>query len=136
MMNAVVVDTDVVSYAFRGAAEYEPYEQDLVGKVAFISFMTWAELMRGALARTWGEARRNKLAAFIKSNYAVINSNEAISRAWGELSEEAKSKGRVIQTADAWIAATAVAAGVPLLSNNRTDFDYLDTLQLVCHASK
>ena len=133
-MDKIVVDTDVVSYAFRQAIEYLPYERELQHKVAFISFMTWAELMRGSLSRKWGETRRLKLANFVKSTYVVIESKEAINRAWGEVVEEAKSKGRVIRTADAWIAATASATGLPLMSNNRADFECLDSIQLISFA--
>ena len=48
--------------------------------------------------------------------------------------EEARAKGRVIRTADAWIAATAAATGVPLMSNNRADFECLDSIQLISFA--
>lgn len=135
-MSRVVADTDVVSFAFRAAAEYEPYERDLVGKTAYISFMTWAELMRGSLSRKWGNRRREKLSEFIEAKYVVINSNEEISQTWGEVVEEARSKGRVLHTADAWIAATAIAANVPLASHNRKHFDCLDRLTLISHAPK
>ena len=133
-MDGVLLDTDVVSYAFREAVEYEPYKRDLYGKTAFISFMTWAELMRGSLSRKWGERRRAELYGFVEEKYVVINSNQDVSRIWGEVVEEAKSKGRVIQTADAWVAATAIAADLPLLSNNRKHYGFLDSLNLVSHA--
>ena len=133
-MSKVIVDTDVVSYAFREATEYAPYGKELENKIAYISFMTWAELMRGSLSRKWGDKRRRKLADFVKSTYVVIESKEAINRAWGEVIEEAREKGRVIRTADAWIAATAAATGVPLMSNNRADFECLDSIQLISFA--
>jgi tRNA(fMet)-specific endonuclease VapC len=40
----VIVDTDVVSYLFKGDTRAEAYRQHLRGKTLAISFMTVAEL--------------------------------------------------------------------------------------------
>jgi predicted nucleic acid-binding protein len=43
----------------------------------------------------------------------VIDSNAAICRKWAEVRGQAKRAGRKIETADAWIAATALLYGAP-----------------------
>lgn len=62
----VVIDTDVCGADLvpgsRPAAIYEP---SIVGRPAFISFQTAAELRYGALRRNWGAARMRKLDARI-----------------------------------------------------------------------
>jgi len=62
----VVIDTDVFSADLvsgsKLAAAYEPI---IVGRPAFISFQTVAELRFGALRRNWGAARMRKLEARI-----------------------------------------------------------------------
>jgi len=60
-MNAVVVDTDVVSFLFKGHSSASLYTADLTGRVLVISFMTLAELERWPIQAQWGEARRNRL---------------------------------------------------------------------------
>ena len=40
----------------------------------------------------------------------------------------AKRKGRPIQTADAWIAASALYYQVPLITNNQSDYSMVDGL--------
>jgi predicted nucleic acid-binding protein len=50
---------------------------------------------------------------------------------WAEVSFDAKKKGRAIQTADAWIAASALYYQVPLITNNRGDYSVVDGLALL-----
>ena len=46
------------------------------------------------------------------------------------VADTARRNGRPIQTADAWIAATAIALDVPLCTNNREDYAGVDALRL------
>jgi tRNA(fMet)-specific endonuclease VapC len=48
---AIVVDTDVLSYLFKGDTRGDLYRPHLDGQVLLISFMTLAELDRWALAQ-------------------------------------------------------------------------------------
>jgi predicted nucleic acid-binding protein len=43
----------------------------------------------------------------------------------------ATRKGRPIQVADAWIAATALLYGIPLVTHNPADFAGVDGLRLI-----
>jgi predicted nucleic acid-binding protein len=45
----------------------------------------------------------------------------------------AQAAGRRIEYADAWIAATALLYGVPLVSHNRSDYLGVPGLKLICH---
>jgi predicted nucleic acid-binding protein len=56
-----VVDTDVVSFAFKDDTRAQAYRQHLAGGRIAISFMTATELDRWALERNWGSARRTEL---------------------------------------------------------------------------
>ena len=61
-----VIDTDVFSADLvPGSALWARYEPIVVGRPAFISFQTVAELRFGALRRGWGEARLRRLDARI-----------------------------------------------------------------------
>jgi predicted nucleic acid-binding protein len=50
---------------------------------------------------------------------------------WAEVSFAAKGKGHPIQTADAWIATSALYYQVPLITNNRADDSAVDGLVLL-----
>lgn len=62
----MVIDTDVFGADLvRRSALAERYEPIIVGRPAFISFQTAAELRYGALRRGWGEKRMRELEARI-----------------------------------------------------------------------
>lgn len=63
--------------------------------------------------------------------FALVLVNRALCRTWAEVSDRARRRGRPVPTADAWIAATAVALNAPLVTNNRRDFAGIDGLTLL-----
>ena len=80
----IVIDTDVFGADLvpgsKLAAMYEPI---IVGRPAFISFQTAAELHYGALRRNWGPGRMLKLEA-------RINQAEADGKGFGRLSQRGR----------------------------------------------
>jgi tRNA(fMet)-specific endonuclease VapC len=121
-MRAVIVDTDVVSFIFKGDTRAELYEPHLSGALASISFMTMAELEQWVLRRNWGARRHAELLRFLKQRFTVIDSSGALCRKWAEVREQARQRGRIIQPSDAWLAASALLYNVPLLTHNAADF--------------
>jgi tRNA(fMet)-specific endonuclease VapC len=119
-VNAAIVDTDVVSMLFKGDSRSYAYRPHLTGRLLGISFMTLAELERWALERDWGQNRRRELAQHLL-HYTVLPVSRELCVKWAEISMSANRKGRPIQTADAWIAASALHYQVPLITNNRRD---------------
>jgi tRNA(fMet)-specific endonuclease VapC len=130
MPEGCVVDTDVISYLFRRDTRAERYRPYLVGKVLAVSFMTVAELDRWALQRNWGQARQERMATFL-NQFVIVLVDRAQCRTWAVVGDQARRNGRPIQAADAWIAATAIALGVPLVSHNRDDFASVDDLLML-----
>jgi len=61
VVERVVVDTDVMSFVFKGHSRAAAYIPDLVGKEIVVSFMTIAELQRWALKKSWGPKLLAKL---------------------------------------------------------------------------
>jgi len=121
MPEGCVVDTDVISYLLRRDSRAELFRPYLTGKLLAVSFMTIAELDRWALQRNWGPERKERMAAFLE-RFLIVPADRALCRTWAEVAEQARRNGRPIQTADAWVAAAAIALGVPLVTNNRSDF--------------
>jgi predicted nucleic acid-binding protein len=130
MPSGAVVDTDVLSYLFRNDTRAEIYRPHLTGTFLAVSFMTIAELEQWALLRQWGPARQERLAEFL-DQFSIILVDLPLCRTWAEVSNQARRNGRPIQSADAWIAATAITLGVPLVTNNWDDFAGVADLALL-----
>jgi len=116
-MEAVVVDTDVVSYVFKQDTRARSYHRHLVGRHGLLSFMTLAELDRWAIQQHWGQSRRDHLARFLLE-LSVIHSNRELCRVWAQITDKADQLGRPLDCADAWIVVAALLERVPLVTNN------------------
>jgi predicted nucleic acid-binding protein len=63
----LLLDTDVVSYLFRGDTRSERYRRRLSGCRLALSFMSIAELDRWVRERSWGRTRRESLQHYLRS---------------------------------------------------------------------
>lgn len=118
----IVIDTDVYGADLvpgsKLAALYEPI---IVGRPAFVSFQTAAELRYGALLRGWGPARMRKLEARI-NEAEIVHTGPELLVVYAQLRVECQHLGHALSQrdhdADRWIAATALRLGLPLVSND------------------
>ncbi|MDQ1106064.1 PIN domain-containing protein [Nocardioides zeae] len=130
----VVIDTDVYSALYtdperasrRGMA-VEQWREVLQGTQVLISFQTRAEVMAGMQIGNWGESR--KVAAMAKLDSApTIPADIDVIRSYADLTAACRLIGHALQakihSADRWVAASALAKGLPLLSGDRV---YRDT---------
>ena len=115
---------------FKGDSRALKYRAHITGCLLGISFMTLAELERWPLERNWGSARKVQLAQHL-TKYTVLPVNRDLCIQWAQVSFEAQRKGHPIQTADAWIAASALYYQVPLITNNSVDYSMIDGLQIL-----
>ncbi len=118
----IVIDTDVYGAELvPGSKLADEYEPIIVGRPAFISFQTAAELRYGAMLRNWGEARMRKLEARIAAAETVHTGPELV-LAYARLRVECQRLGHALaqreHDGDRWVAATAVRLGIPLVSND------------------
>ena len=128
-MRPVVLDTDIVSFLFKSDTRAQTYLPLLQDRQWFISFMTEAELEQWALLANWSEKRVDWLRLFL-SHFVVVPSSHDLVLKWAEAMVGARRNGRRIETADAWIAATALLYDVPLLTHNKADYLGVPGLQL------
>ena len=129
-MKLALVDTNVVSMLFKRDTRAVDYETHTDGRMLGISFMTLAELDEWAKVRNWGAVRRVELAAFLET-FSVFYADRELCLIWADIKAKSRRQGRPIETADAWIAATALLYGVPLITHNRSDFESVDGLDLI-----
>jgi len=132
-MNTVVVDTDVVSYLFKSHDIAFQYLPDLAGRTPIVSFMTIAELDRWVLEAHWGQPRRRRLAEYL-DRFAIFPYDRDLCSKWAEVTVAAQFGGRRIDCADAWIAATALLCGAPLITHNRNDYLGVPGLTVISHS--
>ena len=120
-MRPAVLDTDVVSFLFKDDSRTHIYLPRLENRTWLISFMTEAELEQWALLANWSEKRVEWLRLFV-GRFAIVPSSHDLVLKWAEAMVAARRNGRRIETADAWIAATALLLDAPLLTHNKADY--------------
>jgi predicted nucleic acid-binding protein len=124
----VVVDTDVYSALYtdpeRAARRGLPvtiWQDALAGARVLISFQTRAEVLAGLRAGNWGETRRQIAMAKLDAVPTIPADREVID-SYAELTSLCRRAGHAlhdkIHTADRWVAACAVAKGLPLLTGD------------------
>jgi predicted nucleic acid-binding protein len=96
--------------------------------------MTEAELEQWALLSNWQAKRIEWLRVFL-ARFLIVPSSRDLILKWAEAMVGARKTGRRLET-DAWIAATAVLYGAPLITHNASDYLGVPGLKLVTEQSK
>lgn len=126
-MNRVVVDTSVVSYIIKKHSLASAYWEVLKGHLLGVSFMTVAELYCWPFQRNWSDRRIVELRQHL-AGYTFLRHTDAVSWEWAKIKCK---RGRPITDSDAWIAATAVFYGAPLVTHNPRHFRHVDGLEVL-----
>lgn len=129
-MTPVVLDTDVVSFLFKNDRRAQSYIPHLRERQWLISFMTEAELEQWALLSSWQAKRIAWLRVFL-GRFVIVPSSRDLVVKWAEVMVAARRTGRRLETADAWIAATATLYDAPLITHNVNDYLGVPGLKLI-----
>lgn len=125
----VLLDTSVVSLIFRKEDKAQFYEEHIAGRRPVVSFQSLEELYIWPIRNNWGFRRRSELQHHLQL-YETIWPDPELVRLSAELRNWREKMGRRLNTADAWIAATALLLGCPLASHDR-DFDGIPGLEVI-----
>ncbi len=118
----LLVDTDVFSFVLTQRGRFADFEPFLEHRVLALSFVTVGELWFGAINAGWGATRRKELELRI-ATHLVLYPDIRAARQWAELYRDFRSKLSGNKGAhDLWIAACALVFGLPLVTNNLSDF--------------
>src|SRR4051794_13978553 len=99
------------------AREGRGLEPDLLPDEVAVSVVTYAELRAGVLAATDLAARSRRLTTLqIVTDMNPLSIDSAVADQWGQLRLLLAGSRRRINVNDTWIAATALAHGVPVVS--------------------
>jgi hypothetical protein len=117
-----LLDTSVLIAIESG----RPLRADAIPQTTAISMVTKAELRVGIFAAKDIETRDRRLMTFELANRIVaLPVDEAVSRAWAQMRAYVRASGGKVKVNDMWIAATAAAHEMPVLTQD-TDFDALN----------
>ena len=127
MSQSYVLDTNVLLSLLRGKELGERIDQAYgLRKAPYLhtlSIVTHAELWVLADRNKWGDAKRSAIVKALDEFVAVDISGDSIISAYRRV--EAISNGINMGKNDIWIAATAMIAGLPLLTTDK-DFNHLN----------
>ncbi len=114
-----IVDTSV----FIAHETGRPLDTQGLPAQVSISVVSLAELEVGVLLAADVRARARRLATLDSiSDLAVLPIDEQVARHWALLRAELARNGRRINVNDVWVAATAIAHELPVVTQD-TDFD-------------
>lgn len=82
------------------------------------------------LLSNWSPKRKEWLRVFL-GRLAVVPSSRDLVLKWAEVMVAARRNGRRLETADAWIAATALLYDADLLTHNVSDYLGVPGLKLI-----
>jgi predicted nucleic acid-binding protein len=111
-----LLDTSVLVAAEAG----RPLRADALPKTAAISIVTLGELRAGILAAPDTESRDRRLYTFERiSGTTILTINHGVAQAWAGMRAYLAASGKGVSGNDLWIAATAAAARIPVITQDR-----------------
>ena len=96
-----------------------------------VSAVTLGELRLGVLQAKNPEAASRRLSTYqLAQRFEALAVDEAVSEAWALLVARLRSAGRRAPVNDSWIAATAIAHGVPVVTQD-SDYDAMPDVRVI-----
>ena len=123
----LILDTNFVIAAEREARHSQPGRADAflsqrANETFFITFTVAGELTCGQSASTRRDWER------LCRPYPILPWTMEVAWHYGEIYRTLAARGQLIGTNDLWIAATALANGFGLVTNNRDEFSRVEGL--------
>jgi len=96
-----------------------------------ISAITLGELRLGVLQARDPETASRRLSTYqLAQRFEALAVDEAVSEAWALLVSRLRAAGRKVPINDSWIAATAIAHRVPIVTQD-SDYDAMPDVQVI-----
>ena len=96
-----------------------------------VSAVTLGELRLGVLQAENPEAASRRLSTYqLAQQFEALTVDETVSEAWALLVSRLRAAGRRAPINDSWIAATAIAHGVPIVTQD-SDYDGMPGVEVI-----
>jgi predicted nucleic acid-binding protein len=96
-----------------------------------ISVVTLSQLRLGVLQARDPETASRRLSTYqLAQRFEALSVDEAVSEAWALLVSRLRAAGRRAPINDSWIAATAIAHGVPIVTQD-SDYDAMPDVEVI-----
>lgn len=127
-----LLDTNILIYLIRNQPPSVARRVDaLPGEDRLcMSFITWAELLKGAERSTRKTEVLRRLDALARQVAVIYPSGPAICRHYAEQFTRLKDAGTPIGANDLWIACHALAEGAVLVTHNTREFQRISGLRV------
>jgi predicted nucleic acid-binding protein len=117
-----LLDTSV----FIAVESDRPLRTEAIPDTAAVSIVTKAELRAGVLVADDIATRDRRLSTLeAVARIAVLPIDDGVDRAWAQMRAYLAASGRRVNANDVWIAATAAAHEIPVITQD-ADFDALN----------
>ncbi len=101
------------------------------GRQSFVSAITLGEAFYGVARRKWSARRTTRLRDFYAVRFVVVPVDGEVADEYARLRAATETLGRPIADNDLWIAATATANYLPVVTRNRRHFEPLTLHNLI-----
>ncbi|MFE1593741.1 type II toxin-antitoxin system VapC family toxin [Nocardia sp. NPDC058705] len=96
-----------------------------------VSVVTLGELRLGVLHAKDPESASRRLSTYqLAQRFTPLGIDEKVSESWALLVSRLRAAGRKVPVNDSWIAATAIALDIPLVTQD-SDYDTMPGLQVI-----
>jgi predicted nucleic acid-binding protein len=111
--------------------ENDRFDKDKLPATVCVSVITVAELRLGVLMATSLDARARRMATLrLAESLEPLPVDDAAADAWAVLVASLRGAGRKAPVNDSWIAATAIARGIPVATQD-DDYDGMPGLSVI-----
>lgn len=135
MNNALLVDTNIVSYLLKRDSRAELYRPVLENQNLVLSLVSVAELRLWSKIYQWQSKRIQEMESYLQQTFTVVGLNDGIAQQWAEIQASSRAQGRPITSEDCWLAATALELKIPLVTHNAKHFQVIPNLEMITFAS-
>ncbi|VFR82505.1 VapC toxin protein [plant metagenome] len=131
-MMRYLLDTNILIYLIkhRPPSVAERIAQLALDDALHMSFVSWAELLKGAERSTRADTVRKQLHKLAQHIPVLYETSHDMCLHHARLGAMFKSQGKPIGANDLWIAAHALAEGCVLVTNNTGEFSRVPGLPL------
>jgi tRNA(fMet)-specific endonuclease VapC len=127
-----LLDTNILIYLIKNQPPSIAHRVDALRAEdrLCMSFVTWAELLKGAELSTRKQEALKRLDVLARQVQVIYPNSSAICRAYAEQFMRLKEAGTPIGANDLWIACHALAEDATLVTHNTREFERVGGLRI------